>query len=93
MGVYVKGMEMPKNCCECFLAKLSPTGESIACNYTLSTVPWDGLADDCPLVHVPARGRLIDADALVQDKEINTFEAVFAVAKAPTIIQAEEAAP
>ena len=34
-------MDMPKSCCECPLVKLSQTGESLVCNYMLSTVPWD----------------------------------------------------
>lgn len=64
MSILIKGMEMPENCGECLLAKLSPTGESIYCNYSLSTVPWDERPFDCPLVPVPEHGRLIDADAL-----------------------------
>ena len=67
-GVYIKGMEMPKNCCECLLAKLSPTGESLLCNYTLSVVPWDDKSFDCPLIPVPDHGRLIDADAFTKDE-------------------------
>ena len=39
-------------------------------------------------VPVLAHGRLIDADALIQNKGVNTFSAVFAVATAPTIIPA-----
>ena len=58
-------MEMPTSCNECPLAKLSPTGESLFCNYTLSIVPWDGKPFDCPLIPVPKHGRLIDADALI----------------------------
>ena len=75
MGVYIKGMEMPTRCCECLLAKLSPTGESIYCNYSLSTVPWDERPFDCPLVPVPPHGRLIDADALAAGlKEMSEIE-------------------
>lgn len=64
MSIYIKGMEMPICCCNCPLAKLSPTGETLFCNYTLSTVPWDDKPFDCPLIPVPPHGRLIDADAL-----------------------------
>ena len=60
MSVYIKGMEMPTKCCECLLAKLSPTGESLICNYMLSRVSWDERPFDCPLVPVPPHGRLID---------------------------------
>ena len=65
MSVYIKGMEMPQNCGECLLAKLSPTGESLICNYMLSRVSWEERPFDCPLVPVPPHGRLIDADALM----------------------------
>lgn len=52
MGVYIKGMEMPKTCDNCFLPlqycpyAMKPNGE-------------------CPLVPVPEHGRLIEeADAV-----------------------------
>ena len=91
MGVYIKGMEMPKNCGECLLAKLSPTGESLICNYMLSRVSWKERPFDCPLIPVPEHGRLIDADALIRGngiKEIPEYYEV--VCNAPTIIEAEE---
>jgi hypothetical protein len=72
MSILIKGMEMPKKCCECLLAKLSPTGESLLCNYMLSTVPWDETPSDCPLVPVPVHGRLGDLDALI-DKVIAKY--------------------
>lgn len=64
MSVLINGMEMPKNCGECLLAKLSQTGESLICNYMLSRVSWEERPFDCPLIEVPPHGRLIDADAL-----------------------------
>ena len=61
MSVYIKGMEMPKNCLQC------PLQGSIAdCRLTGKTYNW-GLSErpsDCPLIPVPEHGRLIDADAL-----------------------------
>ena len=66
-GVYIKNMEMPKNCGECLLAKLSPTGESLICNYILSRVSWEEIPFDCPLIPVPEHGRLIDADTLHEE--------------------------
>jgi len=61
-GVYVPGMEMPKNCNECAFTVLGycrawnsfPNGEALNRHER---------ADFCPLVPVPAHGRLIDADA------------------------------
>ena len=65
MSILIKGMEMPKKCGECLLAKLSPTGESLICNYMLSRVSWEERPFDCPLVPVPPHGRLIEeADAI-----------------------------
>lgn len=55
---------MPESCSKCLLSKLSQTGESLICNYSLSTVPWDERPFDCPLVSVSPHGRLIDCDAL-----------------------------
>ena len=64
MSILIKGMEMPTNCSMCLLSKLSQTGESLVCNYTLSTTPWDERPFDCPLVPVPPHGRLIDESAI-----------------------------
>lgn len=70
-GIYIKGMEMPTKCQECLLAKLSPTGESLICDGTLSRVSWDERPFDCPLVPVPPHGRLVDED--VQDAQIEAL--------------------
>lgn len=63
MGVYIKGMEMPKTCCACFCARDNECGIT---RYEPTFAEWyeDGVKD-CPLVHVPPHGRLIDADALM----------------------------
>lgn len=100
MGIYLPNMEMPKSCCECILAKLSPTGETLICNYNLPTVPWDETPFDCPLVPVPPHGRLIDADALANKHRTMAYEdggrkysfhasAKAWVEEAPTIIPAQ----
>ena len=101
MNILIKGMAMPSRCCECVLSKLSPTGERLICNYTLSTVPWDETPlTDCPLVPVPPHGRLIDAAALkaslvfaeeTADWAVPALRAVLMVIdEMPTIIPAEE---
>lgn len=57
-GVYIKGMEMPKNCASCVLDRF--------CKH------WDIRSDrdeDCPLIPVPDHGRLIDADALWKEEK------------------------
>lgn len=61
MSILIRGMDMPKKCCECVFSELSPTGESLICNNMLFGVPWDERPFDCPLVEVPTpHGRLID---------------------------------
>lgn len=106
MGVYIKGIEIPKNCAVCILEK-DLFGRAVCFGYE------DGRAlykDDlppvgseerrpswCPLVLVPPHGRLIDADALMGRIEhdtplSSTFEKVVRryIKDAPTIIPAEE---
>ena len=92
MRVYID-MEMPKSCRKCMISQ--PDGCGWVCPIIESKPIVDGRVNSrhphCPLIEVPEpHGRLIDADALIQDKEVNIFEAVFAVAKAPTIIPASE---
>lgn len=83
MGVYIKNMEMPKNCLECPL---------VVC---LS------VESDCPLVHIPPHGRMIDADALIKSLALDEDDAengasllmaifIEVLKAAPTIIEAEE---
>ena len=73
MGVYIKGMEMPKNCNECPMHFYE--GQGICSCRVLSAIeddevlkPWKKKRKDCPLIEIPPHGRLIDADAL--DKTI-----------------------
>lgn len=70
MGIYVKGMEMPKNCNECPLCFYE--GQAICCCRALPAIedgeilkPWKNKRKDCPLVEIEVpHGRLIDAVAL-----------------------------
>ena len=65
MSILIKGMEMPKNCGECPFKGLNPTGESMICDLTLFSVPWDWIPFDCPLIEISTpHGRLIDAEKL-----------------------------
>lgn len=58
MGVYIKGMEMPKSCGNCFF-------DTRCDNWRLRN--WGAPPpDDCPLIEIPPHGRLIDADALAE---------------------------
>lgn len=65
MGVYIKGMKMPKNCMECFCIN----GEHLYCQAVgrkpNSEDVSERIPDWCPLVDVPApHGKLIDTDKL-----------------------------
>lgn len=72
MSVIIKGMEMPRCCAECDAEGhyedsygdeygfFCPFGYKA---YTRETRELKRL-DDCPLIHVPPHGRLIDADAM-----------------------------
>lgn len=91
MGVYIKGMEMPKKCSEC------PFWTITSC-----TATFQG-KKSCPLIEVPEpHGRLIDADELIDLlKEVgfgerSIFEIIAgsavlaAIDEAPTIIPSSE---
>ena len=71
MGVYIKGMEMPKNCidCHCMDEEYFWCGPA---NRNLKTVTTDCRPDFCPLIEVPEQhGRLGDLDALRKRIEEN----------------------
>lgn len=79
-GIYIPGMEMPKNCYECPIRRRRGL-------YIICTVTEDefSIADEnilfyrlenCPLIPVPEHGRLIDADKLgIRDAEKQAYEA------------------
>ena len=85
MGVYIKGMEMPKSCRECgceqggFWCGLMDEHKDTTC-FT------DERRDDCPLIPVPDHGRLIDADAL-EDDNITYYAVPVAYVETETMIQ------
>lgn len=65
MSVLIKGMEMPKSCGFCPLRHEARDGDE--CYLGASLTEYQKRPDNCPLVHVPPHGRLIDADALEHD--------------------------
>lgn len=79
MGVYIKGMEMPKDCLHCcFVSGCSYCeGYNDHCAFEPDDIKtdWDfdhgvfpgSIPDWCPLVPVSPHGRLIDADAIRAD--------------------------
>lgn len=67
MSMIIKGMEMPKSCCDCSLTYYEP-GEGSSCIFTEVPCLNIGRQDACPLVPLPeGHGRLIDADAFKAD--------------------------
>lgn len=80
MGVYIKGMEMPKDCPMCPFANYDMFNTFSGCDIT-SGKRWavkndkdyaesSTRPDWCPLIEVPEpHGRLIDADAVFNNLE------------------------
>lgn len=105
-GIYIPGMEMPKSCFECNLKKIWEDGVQCLVNKGL-WMDCDSKHKACPLIPVPDHGRLIDADALIDDmanmipwviespEEIAMMDGLSAgyeaVGAAPTIIPADPA--
>lgn len=105
MGVYIKGMEMPKNCYGCPIAQGYYKPAYCGLNGSIPKL-WKEFdealekeikPDFCPLVAVPDHGRLIDADEFYADINESVFltggfKEVFNLwfDVQPTIIPAEE---
>lgn len=97
MSILIRGMKMPKRCSECDFCGSYGIGEHI-CMITAKNVSYDdGLKirrDDCPLVELPPHGRLVDADALLEN--VKTVDYIYRkvlrwlIDHASTIIEAEE---
>lgn len=80
MGIYIKGMEMPKSCDECRIMEFEDTNcvpeLFYGCPIVFKAHP-QGVGyrpDYCPLVEVPPHGRLIDADALENEIQMRLLE-------------------
>jgi hypothetical protein len=101
MGVYIKGMEMPKNCFECpWRCKVDP--ENLLCRISgeYFEETFSGTIQNrhksCPLIPVQPHGRLIDADAIRADidekRPGRSYEDAWALTvldNAPTVIPAD----
>lgn len=78
-GIYIPGMEMPKNCEECSIKSWDT--EDYVCPFSGISTLCISRQDSCPLIAVQDHGRLIDADALIDDlkrqcKEVFRIDAV-----------------
>ena len=94
MGVYIKGMEMPKDCTECKIKYFDKFCYP-HCGITKLLIAYSRTKSDCPLTEVPEpHGRLIDADKLTPD-EVAVDEMTFLAVEwdeikaAPTVIDKE----
>ena len=96
MSILIKGMEMPKSCWDCYF---QDCGNCRLNDHKVvdKCIIEDRIDDDCPLVHIPPHGRLIDADAIRADidekRPGRSYEDAWTltvVDAAPTIIPAEE---
>ncbi len=71
MGVYIPKMTMPQNCSFCPCARMNISRNGIKCSavdfYAENLMPQKGRMKCCPLVEVKPHGRLIDADAFIED--------------------------
>lgn len=92
-GIYIKGMEMPTGCGKCPCSVYGAC-DAVSPRKTLDKkhrwssterMPW------CPLVEVPAHGRLIDGDELSDGcDEPYWCRWKSEIDEAPTIIPADE---
>ena len=85
MGVYIKGMDMPKEPWDC----PCHNGENGRCQVNGRSC-HDYIPKGCPLTEVPEpHGRLIDADACIDYIRSNNQHAWEVLAYAPTVIESE----
>lgn len=101
MSILIPGMGMPRKCNDCLFERweceygyyclVIPYTE-IGSDWT-EAIRKTGRREDCPLVIVPPHGRLIDADALMENAQYKgTHDIVTAwdIVNAPTIIPADK---
>lgn len=65
MSILIKGLKMPKSCCDCIFDVWG------ACLININTEPKNKLTHSCPLIELPDHGDLIDRDALRQEMRLS----------------------
>lgn len=97
MSVYIKGMDMPKDCKECFFLGTGYGGQWWCYAIIDAQVSvYDGQRNEkCPLVEVKPHGDLIDRDALTSvtemvNGEFKTYYEKFEIDDAPVVVKSEE---
>lgn len=81
MGIYIKGMEIPKSCYVCpFCDYVSARCDAVKGNPYTQESRYEKRDDFCPLVRVPPHGDLIDASEKIRvqmyDDEHEDFHTV-----------------
>lgn len=100
MSVIVLGMEMPKNCKDCFAYRNNAEYDYAYCTISAANVNEDSKArrNLCPLRPLPEKhGRLIDQDEILRavirgdypNQWIDKNELLRLFRNAPTIVEAE----
>lgn len=101
MSILIRGMEMPTRCGRCDMCITESDGDidfHKACCITGAVIENLGeKMEDCPLVHVPPHGRLIEKNAVFElirsfpnvDRQL-PVEFMKALYELPTILEAEE---
>jgi hypothetical protein len=93
MSVYIKDMEMPISCWDCYFQDCGNCRLN-AHKVVDKCIIEDRVDNDCPLIPVPDHGRLIDADELpfVESENGRQDDYVFRydINEMPTIIPADK---
>ena len=88
MGVYVKGMEMPRKCIRCLVnvyGRCLVNGDK-----DVSKAAADAVRDkDCPLISVPEHGDLVDRDEIKFEWDEDRGTWVYDIYSAPVVIPGE----
>ena len=94
MSVLIKGMKMPENCFNCRFSRWDVEGGF--CDLLNEDADMRFKRhDDCPLIPVPAHGRLVDADDVIAEARSGNYwweteeEIPGLLNEVPTIIPAE----
>lgn len=70
MSILIKGMETPTSCGFCMFEQ--ETGDGCECYINGCLTEYQKRPDDCPLVPVPAHGKMIIRDGVVIERDGST---------------------
>lgn len=98
MGIYIKGMEMPKSCTECFLYRYDDRLRNEEERHICLRKCWARLVRPteerqgyCPLLEVNTpHGKLIDADEMARIYHAGSFDVTKVAKKMNAVIEEED---